>query len=388
MFEKELALTITTPFYQSITEDEHEPAPRVLVVDDELHNRQLFKRLLDYRFEVFEASDGKTALEILQEEHFDLVLLDVMMPFMSGLEVLELIRERFDYIELPVIIISAKNDEEDILRGLELGANDYLPKPVNMHIARARVKTQIQLKRINDKHKRVIDELQSAQTMQENFYRIVTHDLKGPLTNMRLAQTILRDMLDGDDQTNLILDNVDMTLDDMQEMIRMFLDVSALQNGALQTNIQCLATEDCIHGVIERIALIAHKKNIHIEASQLDGYLMGDARLLNQILTNLVTNALKFSKAGTSISLWAEHNTKWVTLHVADQGPGISASEQARLFQIFGTLSPRPTEGESSHGLGLWIVRQLVELQGGSVSYYTPESGGSVFYVKLPACQI
>jgi signal transduction histidine kinase len=379
---------MTPLYYFSSVEREDEVTPRLLVVEDDLINQELFKRVFESEYAVTPVMNGETALHLLQEQTFDLVLLDLMLPGLNGYEVLQNLRGQYDSSELPVVIVSALRDENDILRGLKLGANDYISKPYSIEIARARVKTQIQLKRLNDKRKRMIEDLQTAQRLQESFYRIVTHDLKGPITNMRLAQTILRDLLRGDEHANSILDNVDMTLEDMQEMIRMFLDISALQTGALQTNIQCVSTSDAIRGVIERLALVATKKRINVHADMIDGLLMADPRLLGQVLTNLLSNALKFSPFETTISIWTELDPDSVTIYVADQGPGVPPSEQPKLFEIFRTLSARPTDGESSHGLGLWIVRQLVELQGGRVGYSAPLDGGSIFYVKFPRCDV
>ena len=115
-----------------------------------------------------------------------------------------------------------------------------------------------------------------------------------------------------------------------------------------------------------------------------DRQIVADERLLRQVLGNLVSNAIKFSPPGTETSVWTEPNGDFVRICVADGGPGIPPEERRNLFQMFSKLSTRPTAGESSTGLGLWIVKELMQLQKGRVGFDQPETGGSLFWVELP----
>ncbi len=364
----------------------HLDTPRLLIVDDDFPTRELFQRVFGMDYHIQLATNGLEALDYIEMLPFDAVLLDLMMPQMDGFQVLQAIRAQKSPSELPVILISGKSGEKDIVQGLQLGANDFLPKPFNIEIAAARIRTQIELKLSNDLQRRVIQDLQATRRVQETFYRIVSHDLKGPLTNLHIAQSILRDMVLNDPTADVVLDNMEMTIEDMLEMIRLFLDVSALQEGALAIQIDCVSLRDVILGAVNRLSLQAKKKNVHISLDNVDGLILADSRLLNQILGNLISNALKYSPAGSTVSVWVENDNDDVLICIADQGPGIPADERDSLFEMFRTLSPRPTDGESSHGLGLWIVRQLVEQQGGEVAYAAPPDGGSIFMVKFSKC--
>ncbi len=113
---------------------------------------------------------------------------------------------------------------------------------------------------------------------------------------------------------------------------------------------------------------------------------MADRRLLMQVLGNLVGNALKFSPHNSVVMIWSEGDEHWVRINVADQGPGIPFEERKNLFQMFSKLSVRPTGSETSTGLGLWIVKNLVEMQGGKVGVDCPPDGGSIFWFELPGC--
>jgi two-component system sensor histidine kinase/response regulator len=359
---------------------------KLLVVDDDSVNRVLLKRIFEAEHTVVGASNGTAALELLEREKFDLVLLDLMMPGMNGYQVLERIRQNPALADLPVIIISAKSDNSDVVRGLEMGAHDFIAKPIHIDMARARVQTQLALKRLSDEHKQTIQELRIAQQMQDNFYRIVSHDLKGPLTNLRMAHFLLRDIVGSDEQLNTILDNVELSLNEMHDMIRVFLDVMMLQPGMLQVEIDCLRADEILQNVAGQYRLTAEHKTIHLQVEPTDVRLFADQRLLNQMISNLVSNAIKFSPQNTLVTLWAEADGPQVHLYVSDQGPGIPLEERGRLFEMFSRLSPRPTGAETSTGLGLWIVKQLVEAQNGHVGVEFPADGGSVFWIELPGC--
>jgi signal transduction histidine kinase len=115
------------------------------------------------------------------------------------------------------------------------------------------------------------------------------------------------------------------------------------------------------------------------------GVICADRQRTTQVLNNLLSNAIKYSPRGSTVTIWAENSEQSVHILVADQGPGIPAEERSRLFTQFGKLTTRPTEGENSTGLGLWIVKHLVTLQNGQVGVECPPEGGSIFWIELPA---
>jgi signal transduction histidine kinase len=360
--------------------------PRILLVDDDPVNLMLLERILAVEYSTHKVSSGHAALEALQQEPYDLVLLDIMMPMMDGLEVLGVLRAQETTASLPVILISARSDNDDIVLGLQRGANDYITKPVKLDIVRARVRTQITLKRLSDQQKRHIAELQAARETQDNFYRIVSHDLKGPITNLRMAHYLLREMLGDHGQVGIALEGIDQALNDMQELITTFLDTAALRPGQIDLAIECLDAADACSRVIEQQRVAAAGKGSRIAFESVHRPIYADARRLNQILANLISNAVKYSPPGAVVSIWLDGNEHWTRICVADQGPGIPEAEREKLFQMFSKLSTRPTGGESSHGLGLWIVRVLAEAMHGTVGVECPPDGGSIFYLDLPAC--
>lgn len=364
-----------------------EPSSRVLIVDDEASNIAVLERLFRGECQTETAENGQAALDLLERERFDLVLLDIMMPLMSGLEVLRAIRQNPRTAELPVILISARLDENDIVEGLTIGANDYVTKPFRLAELRARARTQLMIKRLQDERKQTIDQLRDAHELKDRFLRIASHDLKGPIGNLRLVHYLMRQLVAEDEQITDLLESADANLDNMQGVVNEFLDMAALQSGKIDLHFGDVEIEPLVNDLLQQYHLSAAKKQIDIE-TDLSGAMRADAGRVGQALGNLISNALKYSPKQSSITIHSEMRGEWVRIEVTDQGPGIPEDERERLFTQFGKLSTRPTDGESSTGLGLWIARQLVALQGGEIGVDPAESGGSTFWIEMPAAPI
>lgn len=359
--------------------------PRVLVVDDEAVNRLLLVRILRGMAQVVEAENGQQTLALLERESFDLVLLDIMMPGITGLEVLKIIRATRPASELPVILISALSNNDDIVRGLQTEANDYIPKPIDVDVVLARVETQLKLKAMTDTYRQSIAELEAAQQLKDRLFGIASHDLKSPLSTLLMAHGLLSDALKDRPDTARIMGIVHTTIVKMNEIVEEFLDLAACQSGNIDIKLAPVALEGLLTEVLTHYTVAAARKNIHIDLPQAEGIAHADPARLTQVLNNLVSNAIKFSPRDSTVTLWSEAVNGGVRIFVADQGPGIPENEREKLFKEFSKLTPRPTGGESSTGLGLWIVKHMVLLQGGVVGVDCPPEGGSVFWVNLPA---
>lgn len=361
---------------------------RLLIVDDEPANCDLLVRIFGGDHETVLAADGRQALDALHQQRFDAVLLDINLPDINGYEVLRSVRERWTTDELPVILISARDGSADIIAGLRGGANEYITKPINVEVVRARVNSQLRFKRLADDHKQTIQDLQIAHKMQQRFYYVVSHDLRNILNNLRLAQYLLRDQLVEQTPTTSTLQMVDLSLDQMDDLIRVYLDVASLQPGQIEVLISCVNISDIIRNILRQQSMAASKKQIELIYHERPALVNADPRLIAQMINNLVSNAIKFSPAETVTRLWTETANGRVRIFVADQGPGIPENERGKLFEMFGKLSPRPTGAETSTGLGLWIVRHLAALQDGEVGVYSSPEGGTVFWIDVPAGEI
>ncbi len=362
-----------------------EQQPHLLIVDDETSNIAILERLFRSEYQTTSAGTGNKALDLLATETFDLVLLDIMMPVISGLEVLRLIRETAETAELPVILVSARMDEKDIVEGLSIGANDYITKPFRLSELRARVRTQITLKRLQDERNQTINELRAAHELKDRFFRIASHDLKGPLGNLRLVHYLLRQRVEtADPMSAELLNTADANLNNMQCVINEFLDMAALQSGVIDLHLETVNVEPLLEDLLRQYHLNALKKDITVDSSRVTGTIYCDPGRLSQALGNLINNALKYSPWGGEIAIWTEIEGARTRVCIGDHGPGIPNSEREKLFTEFGKLSNHPTGDETSTGLGLWIAKHLTTLQGGEIGVDSPHDGGSVFWIEMP----
>ena len=359
-----------------------ENSTRILAVDDEPSNLILLERILNPIYEVVCVNSGQDALSKIAQESFDLVLLDIMMPGMTGYDVLDILRGHEQSADLPVILISALSDGDDIARGLQLGANDYVTKPIDFDITLARVQTQVELKQLNDQRKQMITSLEEANEMKNRLMRMASHDLKNPLHNINLAHTMLQDMLSPEavEILNIASESAEM----MQQLIEEFLETLALQDQAMNLNIEPIELYSLTQRIIDRYVLMAEKKDIRIYLDPFAYDVYADENRLMQVLNNLISNAIKYSPIGGNVWVTCECDGDTLRLTIIDQGSGIHEDERHKLFQPFGKLSSKPTDGESSTGLGLWIVKHLIDLQGGEVGVDCPHTGGSQFWFTLP----
>lgn len=380
------AINTMTPSYVTTHESENAaPAvPHILLADDDSSNLVLLRRVLERDYKVTAVRNGDEAIAALSREKFHLAILDVVMGYTDGLQVLNFVRQMPEGADLPIILISAMARSEDIVRGLEMGANDYITKPFDVSVVRARVERQILIKQALDQRQAIISSLQDAQEMKDNFLRIATHDLKSPLNNIRLAQYYLRDIVGQDPTAATALDAIEETVDWMNALVQDFLDTSMLKNGKAELQLQPTSVADVTWQVVDRYSPTANRKDIMVLMGEMEGLALADPARLAQIIGNLLGNALKYSPHGACVALSAETRGSRIRISVSDEGPGIPPAQREKLFTAFGRVGAEASDGESSTGLGLWIVKELAELHGGEVGVVCPPDGGAIFWVEIP----
>lgn len=360
-------------------------SPHILIADDDIESMLLLGGLLKSDYGVTFARNGEETLILLQERAFDLVILDVVMSGMDGLEVLTKIRANARTVDLPVILISGIAKHDAIVIGLQSGANDYISKPFDADIIKARIKNQLAMKRLLDEREQTIAYLKNSHEIKDRFLRIATHDLKSPLNSIQLAQYYLRSVIGNDPTAIDALDVIEDTVNTMNELVEDFLDTSALETGKTDLQIERVEAESALWDVIARYSATANKKNITLLMGKSDGYALADKARLAQMIGNLVSNAIKYSSPNQIVTVSSRVIRDKVRIFVVDEGPGIGADERPRLFQAFSKLSNRPTGGEHSNGLGLWIVKELAQMHKGTAGADFPRTGGSIFWVEVPA---
>ncbi|MCF3650550.1 hybrid sensor histidine kinase/response regulator [Synoicihabitans lomoniglobus] len=354
----------------------------VLVVDDVERNLQVVGELLtQQRYEVLFATNGKTALERAEAAQPDLILLDIMMPGMSGIEVCQRLQLNPLTQSIPVIFVTATHDAETAVKGFTEGAVDYVTKPFHAAELLARVSTHVALKHARDRNRQVITE-------KNDLMAAVAHDLKNPLTSIQIAGNVLRDGLVGDpklEMANVIVDSCNELL----SLIEDRLSRNAREAAIAQLSLSPINLRNLLQSVAQQNRPIAHAKDITLDLDlPLDTELniQGDYHATAQIFDNLVSNAIKFSPRGKTVSIecGAPGSPGCIRIKVVDHGPGCSEADRRDLFKPYHRLSAKPTGGESSTGLGLSIAHDLVLKMSGRISCEDTTGGGATFWVELP----
>lgn len=351
----------------------------LLVVDDNDNNRDMLSRRLRRQgFEVDVAGSGREALERIERGGIELVLLDVMMPGMSGIDVLQELRKGYSIEELPVIMATARSDSADIIEALELKANDYVVKPIDFPVLLARVRTQLRLRHMAE--------------LKNDFLRIASHDLKGPIHAILSSASLLQSELPpGTPMTEELYEFVELIRNRTRQMwgiIEDFLDFQAFDEGEIRLHRSPTDLNDLVSRVVSRNGNYASEKEIEIEMDLEDSLpdVNADPGRIEQVIENFVNNAIKFSFPGTkTVVRTASGENGGVCFEVQDGGPGLKQDDMSKLFMKYARLSNKPTGGEVSTGLGLAICKRLVDLHGGEIGAQNREPTGATFWFRLPS---
>ncbi len=358
------------------------PHARLLVVDDQETNLQLLGGMLGQMgFDIVLASDGEQALQRLERKAVDLILLDVLLPGIDGFEVCRRIRARPEWVDIPVIFLSAADEKNLIVRALEVGGVDYVTKPFNQAELMSRVRTQLALKTARD-HLRWLAE------DKDELLGVLAHDLKNHLGGMQMSVRLLydRSKAKGDEKMERMAENILISTDQMFSFVKEFLANAAADRG-LPLNKERVSLDQEAATAVRQHGEAAARKNITlVKEGPGDVMVTADRNGLHQVLDNLISNALKFSPTGKTVKVTVERTPAGGGIcRVEDQGPGFTAEDRKHMFLRYRRLSARPTAGEPSTGLGLSIVKRLMQDMGGELSCESEPGRGATFTVRLPA---
>jgi signal transduction histidine kinase len=341
---------------------------------------QTIQQLLDADFTITVKS-GEEALNQIKLEECDVVITDNPQDILKG------IRGNIALANMPVLVMLSPADSQLQVQALDSGANDVALMPIAADVLKARLRQLIKAKQRYEEQQQVITFFKAAYEKKDRFLQIVTHDLKNPVNNVRLAHYYLQTEVKDIPANKEALDAIEMAVHTMNDLINDFLDTEALEKGKTPLNLEPVVMEDLIWEIVSRYSETANVKNITLLMGETEGEIMADPNRFMQIMSNLVSNAIKFSPNDRFVTINSIVEADKVRLMVTDEGPGIPAHEQSALFEPFSKLSPRPTNGESSTGLGLSIVKELVLLHKGKVGVDSVENNGCTFWVEMPLYQ-
>jgi two-component system, sensor histidine kinase and response regulator len=370
---------------------------RVDIIDDnESIGILLGEELSDMGYQTRNFINGETGIATIIKDPPDILLLDAVLPDIHGFDIVKRLRSEEATRLLPIILITAfLKSEDDVIRGLDYGANDYIEKPINLDILVARIRTQLRIKALQDQleqgNKKIQQQMEDYKKLndyKDELIGIVAHDLKSPLSNMHMLVEYLEQALNDvlDQRHNRLLQMVRSTVQNMFNLIDDILDISAIESGKLELIYSEINAADFFHGIVESHQLIADNKQIALKTDLPDPppTLYVDPNRLTQVFDNLLSNALKFSDHDTTITMGIKNDDNQYICYVADEGMGIKKEEQDRLFRKFEKLSNRPIGNEPSTGLGLVIVKKIVELHQGEVWLESEFDKGTTVYFSIP----
>lgn len=359
----------------------------LLIVDDEPDNLRILSSLLREEHQVIVAKSGHQALTLAQDMQPDLILLDVVMPNMTGFEVIEILKKQTSTQDIPVIFITGLQSSKDETLGFELGAVDYIHKPFNPAIVKARVASQLQIIHQRQELKQLSEKLQKASEAKGMFLANMSHEIRTPLTTIiGYTESLIAEELPELERPNALA-IVNNSSKHLLSLVNDILDFSKIEAGEL--SIELLPTE--LNMLFEQVHImcleLAKKKGLNIEwrlLGELPSHIKTDPTRLKQILINLLSNAIKFTDVGTiSLQLQAKDGT--LTIAVSDQGIGIAEDKVKNLFTSFSQGDNSTSRQYGGTGLGLSISQNLAGKLGGNIVVESKLGEGSTFTLTTPA---
>lgn len=363
---------------------------KILIVDDVMSNVLLLKVLLtNEKFAIATASNGRQALEQVEKENPDLVLLDVMMPDMSGFEVAQHLKSNPNTADIPIIFLTALNSTADIVKGFQVGANDFISKPFNKEELIIRVTHQISLVAAKRLILSKTEELQRTIAGRDKLYSVIAHDLRSPMGSIKMVLNMLILNLPSEKigaEMYELLTMANQTTEDVFSLLDNLLKWTKSQIGKLNVVYQDVdLVEVTDGGVIEIFSMVASLKKIRIREMKPEKMMVNaDIDMLKTVVRNLLSNAIKFSKENSEVLVKMEEVDGMAVVSVQDYGCGISEEGQKKLLHTDTHFSTFGTNNEEGSGLGLLLCKDFVVKNGGKLWFTSKEGEGSIFSFSIP----
>ena len=362
----------------------------ILIVDDIPKNLQLLgKTLRDEGYQIAAVSRSEQVMESARKYRPDLILLDVMMPGKSGFEVCAELKADPALNHIPIIFLTAKVEEENIIKGLKLGGSDYVTKPFNTQELLARVDTHISLKLSKDLLKKKNEQLEQLNLMKDRIYSVIGHDLRGPLNGIiGVINMVLGDLETDNVDTGKMkkfLGLVQQSSSNLWNLLSDLLSWARVQSNEMNVNKTDFLLRKALNEDVLMLEHTAAKKEVTVNLNvDEDLQVRADKTFIKTIVRNFLSNALKFSNKHGVVDIDIHVDQKeQLQISVSDNGMGMSPETQEKLFKI-----PNPkneTEmNKNGAGFGLILCNELARLHGGNLTVDSEEGEGSVFTLIIP----
>lgn len=361
---------------------------KILVVDDVVSNVLLLKILLtNEKFQVLTANNGNSCIETAKREHPDLILLDVMMPDISGFDTAVILKKEKETADIPIIFLTALNSPADLVHGFQVGANDFLTKPFNKEELVMRVMHQISLVAA----KRIIvqqnDELRRTINNRDKMYSVIAHDLRSPMASIRMVLNLVVQTVSPEaigPEMYYLIDKANKETEETHDLLDNLLKWTKSQTGRLKVAYQDFEVMDVVTGVYGIFTMIAETKNIALtmEENVTGLKVRADKDMLNTVVRNFLSSAIKFTPEGSAIEIIVDKKDDFAKISIRDHGVGIAPDRIEGLFHKGETTYG--TNNEEGSGLGLQLCKDFAVKNGGDVMVESVLGEGSTFSVLVP----
>ncbi len=380
---------------KSVSCEAHQPPPPkrdvLLIVDDVPANTDVLVAALADTYSVRVTMDGQTALKSIAVVKPDLILLDVMMPGMDGFEVCAKLKANPDTRDIPVIFLTALTGSFSAEKGLNLGAVDYISKPINPSLVKARLRNhmalrhaQVEALRQRDQAEAAYQKLRKLEKLRDDLVHMIVHDMRSPLMSIRFFLEILSpEEVNAPEFQNNLRDVRDVT-QGLCETVSTLLDVSRLEAAQMPLHREESDLGQLTSAVLQKMSGLVGDRHlsVHLPAQPLITYC--DPAITERIIQNLFGNALKFTPDGGSVQVELVADEQYARLSITDTGCGIPSEYQEKVFEKFGQVEAQKEGQALSSGLGLTFCKLAVEAHGGSIQLDSEVGRGSTFHVRLP----
>lgn len=366
--------------------------PKILIIDDIAENIKVVANVLKkHNFNISYAKSGKDGIERAKKVHFDLILLDIMMPEMDGFAVCRVLKTDNKTKDIPVIFLTAKTDEDSIKKGFEAGGVDFIIKPFKTNELLARVNTHIQLKLVQEQLSKTNEEIQQAIENKDKLLSIIAHDLRNPFSVLITFSKLIMDSIDEFSKDDIItyMKSFYETSKQGYSLLDNLLKWSKSQTGKMEIIPVQLDLNDLVEETITLLNSQALNKNITLENNVPQNiWAFASINMILTVLRNLISNAIKFTNTGGKVIITGEQNENHVKINIIDDGVGIEASDIEKIFRIDTKHSTSGTYGERGTGLGIILCKEFVEKNNGELKVESKRDIGSKFSFTLPKAKI
>lgn len=367
--------------------------PSILVVDDEPDNFDVIETILcQQNYQLHYAASGQEAIDSLKYHQPDLILLDLMMPGIDGIQVCRQIKSMPKLPVIPIIMVTALESKADLARCLNAGADDFISKPVNALELRARVNSMLRIKQ-------QYEDLQTLLNLREDLVQMLIHDLRNPITGILLNVEILKNPDFPKEKHIYKLEQIYSSAKILENLVNDLLQITLIESGKLRLNCTLVEISHLIESAIQKFEAIANHKNLSLIKQLPESppiQILVDVPMFQRTIDNILANAIKFSPRNSAIILKVE-STNFVPLpsdassdtpsgnvkiQVIDSGPGVPDELQQAIFEKYeiGTLMPKV----SQIGLGLAFCKMVVEAHKGEITVRKNHPKGAIFEINLP----